>query len=137
MKTNKNSKTKITKIEVKNFEENGVICLRKIIDKNWLEEIKLAIERDYENPGPFFHNYDGGGGRFHASSRRWTTHKEFRRYVFHSPLPKIASVLLKSNKINLLYDQIFTKEPKTPTPTAWHNDHSVWPISGRQVISFW
>ena len=67
-------------------------------------------------PGLFFHNYDGGGGRFHASSRRWTTHKEFRRYVFHSPLPKIASVLLKSNKINLLYDKILQKSPKPLLP---------------------
>jgi ectoine hydroxylase-related dioxygenase (phytanoyl-CoA dioxygenase family) len=119
------------------FARDGVICLRQVIDQRWRDEIARAIERDYDDPGPYFHDYDGDGGRFHASSRRWQAHPEFYRYVFQSPLPGLAAALLRSNKINLLYDQIFSKEPGTPSPTPWHNDHTVWPIAGRQVISFW
>jgi len=122
---------------IRQFQRDGVACLRQVVDAPWRDGIARAIERDYDDPGEYFHDYDGRGGRFHASSRRWQAHPELRDYIFHSPLPELAAGLLKSHKVNLLYDQIFSKEPDTPSPTPWHNDHTVWPIAGRQVISFW
>ena len=119
------------------FERDGVVCLRRVVGEVWRDGIARAIDRDYDDPGAFFHDYDGRGGRFHASSRRWQAYPELRDYIFNSPLPALAARLMRSRKINLLYDQIFSKEPGTPSPTPWHNDHTVWPIAGRQVISFW
>ena len=127
----------VTEPVINRFERDGVICLRQIIGEDWRDGIARAIERDYEDPGPYFHDYDGKGGRFHASSRRWQAHRELARYIFLSPLPLLAAQLMRSNKVNLLYDQIFSKEPRTPSPTPWHNDHTVWPIDGDQVVSFW
>ncbi len=108
-----------------------------MVDATWRDGIAAAIERDIKDPGPFVHDYDSGGGRFHGNSRRWQTHPEFCAYVFESPLPDLAASLMGSRKVNLLYDQIFAKEPSTLTPTPWHMDHVVWQISGYQVISFW
>jgi ectoine hydroxylase-related dioxygenase (phytanoyl-CoA dioxygenase family) len=129
--------TRVTEALVKQFEDDGVVCLRATVDARWRDGIAAAIERDFANPGPFVHDYEGGGGRFHGNSRRWRTHPELHAYVFGSPLPELAARFLRSSKVNLLYDQIFAKEPGTPTPTPWHMDHSVWPLSGYQVVSFW
>ena len=39
--------------------------------------------------------------------------------------------------MNLLYDQLFVKEPGANHPTRWHNDQPYWPVSGMDVISIW
>jgi hypothetical protein len=52
-------------------------------------------------------------------------------------LPELAAEILASEKINLLYDQLFVKEPKTPNRTRWHNDQPYWAMRGWQVLSFW
>ena len=37
--------------------------------------------------------------------------RRFARYCEDSPLPGIAAKFLKTDKVNLLYDQLFVKEP--------------------------
>ena len=44
---------------------------------------------------------------------------------------------MRSDRVNLLYDQFFVKESDTPNTTRWLNDQPYWPIRGRQVLSFW
>ena len=77
----------------------------------------------------------GGKGRFHGNVRMWEYDPDFRAFCLESPLPKLAQAFLGSERINLLYDQLFVKEPGTTNRTRWHNDQPYWPISGSQVIS--
>jgi len=119
------------------FARDGVVFLPDRIDERWRARIAAVIDRDMAAPGPFHHHYESEHGRFHATSRLWQSDPDARAYVFESPLPALAAQLLGSRKVNLLYDQIFVKEPGTEAPTAWHQDHVVWPIEGSQVISFW
>lgn len=56
--------------DIRQFREDGVVCLRGVIDQAWRDRLETAIERDMEDPGPFHHGYPGGGGRFHGNSRR-------------------------------------------------------------------
>jgi len=127
----------IAEDEVAAFERDGVLCLRGVIDADWRGRLGGAIERDMREPGEFTHGYESSSGRFHGTSRKWQTDADVRDYVFDSPLPEIAAALLRSRKVNLLYDQMFVKEPGTDAPTPWHNDHVVWPLHGKQVVSFW
>jgi len=119
------------------FEADGVICLRSVIGEDWRRMVADGIEAALLEPGPFDHGYEGGGGRFFAESRRWQVDPCMADYIFHSPLPALAAALLQSDPVHLLYDQIFAKEPGTPTRTPWHNDISAWPLRGSQVVSFW
>jgi len=128
---------RIAESEVAAFERDGVICLRALIDAEWRTRLARAIERDIETPGEFHHGYEASKGRFHGTSRIWQTDADVRDYVFESPLPELAATFLRARKVNLLYDQMFVKEPGTDAPTPWHSDHVVWPLKGRQVISFW
>jgi len=127
----------ITADEVAAFARDGVILLRDVVDADWRRRLGAAIERDMQAPGEFHHGYEAKTGRFHGTSRKWQTDADVRDYVFESPLPELAASLLRTRKVNLLYDQMFVKEPGTDAPTPWHYDHVVWPLEGRQVVSFW
>jgi ectoine hydroxylase-related dioxygenase (phytanoyl-CoA dioxygenase family) len=122
---------------VREFELNGVVCLRGLIGEDWRRRLAAAIERDLAQPGPHTHNFRSNSGRFHGTSRLRESDADISDYVFNSPLPRLAAHFLNSRKINLLYDQIFVKEPGTEAPSPWHQDHGVWPIKGRKVMSFW
>ncbi len=127
----------VTEQDRQAFERDGVIVLRGAIDSSWRDRLAQAIERDIAKPGPHFHNFRANTGRFHATSRVREKDADAAAYIFESSLPEIAAFLMRSRKVNLLYDQIFAKEPGTDAPSPWHQDHGVWPIEGRQVMTFW
>ena len=124
--------------EIDAFEADGAVLLKGVIGPDWRARVAAAIERDIVDPGPFFHGYEAEGqGRFHGNLRVWQNDPVFRAYCFESGLPELAAQFFGASKINLLYDQLFVKEPGTANPTRWHNDQPYWPVRGRQVMSFW
>ena len=125
--------------DIEAFHADGAVALRGVVNEEWRRVLAEAIEDDIANPAPFYHGYepDNGRGRFHGNLRTWEFHDGFRRFCFESPLPKLAAGMLGSRRINLLYDQLFVKEPGTVNRTRWHNDQPYWPIDGYQVMSFW
>jgi len=129
----------ITPEQRRAYDEDGAVLLKGVISPEWLERVAAAIERDIENPGPFCHSYNAadGKGRFHGNLRIWENDADFRAYCFDSPLPDLAAQFFGASKINLLYDQLFVKEPGTNNPTRWHNDQPYWPVRGWEVMSFW
>ena len=130
---------KLNRKEIEAFHADGVIPLRGVIDAKWRRILAGAIEDDIANPGPYYHGYEpeDGQGRFHGNLRTWEFHEGFRRFCFESPLPPIAAQILGCGRINLLYDQLFVKEPGTANRTRWHNDQPYWPVQGHQILSFW
>jgi ectoine hydroxylase-related dioxygenase (phytanoyl-CoA dioxygenase family) len=124
--------------EVSTYRQDGVVVLRQVVDEYWRSRLEAAIERDIEQPGPYYHGYEAdGGGRFHGNLRLWESDDDFRDFCFHSPLPDLARRFFGSRKVNLLYDQLFVKEAGTMNRTRWHNDQPYWPIRGSQVLSLW
>lgn len=128
----------VTSADVEAYDRDGVTVLRQIVDADWRVQLEAAIERDLQDPGPYFHGYQtDAGGRFHGNLRLWERDTVFRDFCLHSSLPGIARQCLRASRINLLYDQLFVKEPGTSNPTRWHNDQPYWPIRGWQVLSIW
>lgn len=129
---------KISQQDIERFKDDGAILIRGLIDNDWIERIRIAIERDIENPGPCYHGYEmDGGGRFHGNMRLWETDADFSDYCQNSPLPGAAAALLQVDTVQLYYDQLFVKEAATNAPTRWHNDQPYWPIRGWPLMSFW
>jgi ectoine hydroxylase-related dioxygenase (phytanoyl-CoA dioxygenase family) len=60
-----------------------------------------------------------------------------RAFEMQSMLPEIAARLLRSSQIHLFIDQVFVKEPGTPTRTAFHVDESYFNLTGEQVCTMW
>jgi ectoine hydroxylase-related dioxygenase (phytanoyl-CoA dioxygenase family) len=130
---------KISEKQRRAYQDDGVIVLRGVIDTTWQERLAEAIEKDIADPGPYYHGYETSDnvGKFHGNLRIWQNDPCFRDYCLSSVLPDLAQQFFQSQRINLLYDQLFVKEPGTVNPTPWHNDQPFWPIRGSQVISFW
>ena len=125
---------RLSEAQIRTYQEDGAIVLRDVILDDWLDRIADAIDRDIAAPGPFVHGYvpEDGRGKFHGNLRIWENDATFREFCLNSSLPELAARLLQTEKVNLLYDQLFVKEPGTANPTRWHNDQPYWPIRGWQ-----
>ena len=116
----------IDAVKVAEFETNGAIHLPAVIDAECVERARAASDRVTEvNPDYF------------DRSRLWMQDAVFRDLCTTSPMPEIAAQLLRSEKVNLFYDQLFAMRPGSNTPTPWHNDLPYWPLSGRQAMTVW
>lgn len=128
----------ISDSEVEAFQTDGVVLLRGLLDEDWLALLADAIDADIADPAPGYHGYDTpGSGRFHGNFDNWRSDSRFSRYCLESPLPAVAARLLACGQVQLFYDQLFVKEPSTPSPTPWHNDQPYWPVAGAQLCSLW
>ena len=129
----------VSKEDLDAVAADGVAPLRGAISEEWLGRLRDAVERDIENPGPWYHGYvpENGVGRFHGNVRLWETDGDLGEFCTAGPLPAIAAQFFQSAKVNLFYDQLFVKEPGTENRTRWHNDLPYWPTRGRQIMSFW
>ena len=107
------------------FERDGVLYLKSVISGELLDRLQVAAERARE--------YEGG---FWYKIYLWRFDPDFRDCCLSSPLPGIAAQLLPSDKVNLLYDQLFVKPPQGD-PTPWHHDLPYWPVDGTSVMSLW
>ncbi len=124
--------------EIDAFRTDGVVLLRGLLDDAWLDLLAVAIDDDIAEPAPGYHGYEvAGGGKFHGNFDTWRTDARFARYCLESPLPAVAAQLLRCATVQLFYDQLFVKEPSTPSPTPWHNDLPYWPVTGTQLLSLW
>jgi ectoine hydroxylase-related dioxygenase (phytanoyl-CoA dioxygenase family) len=129
----------ITEEEKRAYREDGIVCLRNILDKEWIELLREAVDEVLANPGPSGHDIAGGsgGGKFGYDIFMWTFNEKFRKYQAESPMPQWAASLMDSKRVNLAVDAMFVKEPNTPNHTPWHHDQPYLWMDGDQVCSFW
>ncbi|MEO1194093.1 MAG: phytanoyl-CoA dioxygenase family protein [Pseudomonadota bacterium] len=129
----------ITHEEIETFERDGVVCLRSLFDPAWVTRLQELIEEDIAKPSPMRKevNEEGGSGEFFADT--FVNHHVtgFNEVIQGSPLAEIAGTLLQASKINLIFDQILVKEPKTSTRTVWHHDATYWPVAGDAIATLW
>ncbi len=114
------------------FEENGVVRLPSVLSGDLVARASEAADRilAQEAAGP-------GEGDYFKRLGLWRKHEAFRAICLDSCVPEIGARLLRSGKVNLLYDQLFVKEPGSGIPTPWHNDLPYWPLTGTQVLTVW
>ncbi len=118
--------------QAKTYETDGVIALKSVIHQGQVESIRRAIEEMLNEEKKV-----GEVRNYFKRIRQWEKMPAFRDLCLDSYLAEIAAKLMRSSKVNLLYDQVFVKEPGTNLPTPWHNDMPYWPIRGGQVVTLW
>ncbi|GAB5470481.1 MAG: phytanoyl-CoA dioxygenase family protein [Rhodospirillales bacterium] len=129
----------ITEAEIETYERDGVVCLRGLFDGEWVARLRDLVEADILDPSPMRKevNEQGGSGEFFADT--FVNHHVagFNQAITGSPMAEIAGTLLRASKINLIFDQILVKEPKTSTKTVWHHDATYWPVAGDAIATLW
>lgn len=136
---NKEPLRDITEEDVRIYEEQGVACLRQVFDRDWIERMSEAADRVLARPGPtgLDLNPPGSEGRFFNENHIWTYDDDFRALLFESPVPYIAHRMLRSRKVNIVYDFLLVKEPRSPYPTEWHQDECGNPMAGPHIGGSW
>ena len=122
---------RISEEQIKDFEHNGAICLRSFVDEVWLERLRgaaaEAMRMSPNDPGMYYFK----------RIRLWQKIPGFGALCTESHLPAMAARILRTDKINLLYDQLFVKDTSMVESTTWHNDQPYWPVRGGGAMSFW
>ena len=121
----------ITDEEIQAYSTDGVVCLRQVLDRNWVDELLPVAKRITEGKEEFglLPTYPG---RYMAR-----TVPEFRRFVFESPIAEAAARVMQSKQARFFFDELFAKPPKSDDATIWHADRMGWPTVGKMVPSIW
>lgn len=129
----------ITEDQKAAFERDGVICLRNAIEPDLIAVLAAGIDSCLEHPGPKGRNFnaDGSPGRFAGDVFMWTFDDTMRRFLLDSPLAEIAAAFMGSQTATHMLDQMFVKEPHTPSRSPWHQDQTYMYADGEQLISIW
>jgi len=124
--------------EVDQFWRDGAVCLSGLFDPEWVAALRAATDAAIAKPGPLATGRTEDQNKsFYIELGLWSAHEAFRRFVFDSPAPAIARRFLRTDRLNLFFDQLFVKEPGAQNKTPWHQDQPYWPVRGRQVLSIW
>jgi ectoine hydroxylase-related dioxygenase (phytanoyl-CoA dioxygenase family) len=131
MPLNKRPLRAVTKTDIDDYARDGVVCLRKVFDPDWitlLEPIARRVIIEKEDVGllPTI------PGRYMA--RRIP---EYRQFVFESPLAEVAGQVMQSKEIRFFFDEFFAKPAQSDAQTQWHCDRMGWPTTGVMVPSLW
>jgi ectoine hydroxylase-related dioxygenase (phytanoyl-CoA dioxygenase family) len=128
----------VTESWLADFSEDGAGVLRGVIPQEWIARMRTAVDGVLETEGPLAMNIaPKTSGAFFNDLFLWRTNEAFRAFAFDSPLPELASRILRAPEVRLFYDQLFVMEPGGKTGTPWHQDIPYWPIRGPDVISIW
>lgn len=126
----------MTPEEIRQFQEDGVICLRGVF-KDWVDVIAAGIDRNMAEPGEYASENAVTEGRFFDDYCNWTRIPEFERIIRESPAAKIAAEAMQSKSAQFFHDHVLVKEPGTSKPTPWHQDAPYYFVEGKQTVSFW
>lgn len=135
---NQESFFSVTDDAIRSYERDGVVCLRQVFDNDWIQRMRVALDQIKASPGPLWQKFrPEDPGEFFSDKFMWTHNSDFRDYIFESVAAELVGHLMRSLKVNIFFDQILVKEPKTFAPSPWHQDLNYWPFSGRQICSLW
>jgi ectoine hydroxylase-related dioxygenase (phytanoyl-CoA dioxygenase family) len=121
----------VSEAQISAYQNDGVVFLPKLLrSQQEIDRLAGAVEQILTEETASSRNY-------FKRLRMWERNEVFKDLAFESAAPLAAAQLVRAEKLNLLYDQLFIKEPRSQFPTPWHNDHPYWPVRGSQVVTIW
>lgn len=131
MAFNKHSIRPVTQEEIETYKRDGVVCLRQVFDKDWIDSL-LEKSREIVVDRKDFGLLPTQPGRYMSRCI-----KEFRDFIFKSPLAEVAGQVMESEEIRFYFDEFFAKPPQSDAKTIWHVDRMAFPVQGKMVPSLW
>lgn len=138
------------------FERDGVAHLPGVLPPEWIQRIRVAVDRELDAPtmtdltamgdaladagAPLTRDArDGNGprGQFRAGTDHWVATPEFLAFARDTPVPGIVAELLGTERLWLYEDSVLVKEPGTADRTAFHQDLAYFHVDGDQVCTVW
>lgn len=127
--------------DLRKYQEDGVVCLRQVIDPYWIPFMQNTIDEYISTitPERFAGRNIGGflGENIIVDVFSWLEDDRFKKFLFESNLASIAGAFMQSKQINLYQDNLIYKLPGCKLATPWHMDLTGWGFSGQQACNIW
>jgi hypothetical protein len=123
----------LTVEQLRIFERDGVLCVRALADGDTVEVLRRSADRVMESPRPM----PAEDGSTMTGKYLWMYDDDVLASLHALPLARLASELVGSETVHLVYDEVFMKAPRLGPATPWHRDQRHWPLQGRQLCSIW
>jgi ectoine hydroxylase-related dioxygenase (phytanoyl-CoA dioxygenase family) len=139
MTADERAKSMVTESLINEYQENGAVCIRQLLNQNEVELLRQGIEENLAHPSPRFKiaSRPDDTGRFVEDFCTWQANPYYQKFIYESPCAPVAGLLMKSSTSRLYHDHLLVKEPNTKQITPWHQDQPYYNISGHQTCSFW
>lgn len=125
----------LTEEEIEGFRRDGVLLLRDFYSQDWVATLRQGLDE--------ICGLRAGAGEtaqdpwFRADAYTWHTNDRVRDFSLFAPTAHAVRQVLRSDRINLLGDQIFFKQAGNAERTPWHHDFTFFPLAGEQIASVW
>ena len=86
---NRHPLREITEDEIRTFEDDGIICVRGVLDDEWIARMQHAVDDILDHPTKFGGqdlNDTGEAGRYAFDNNMWMFHDDFKAFVYDSPI---------------------------------------------------
>ncbi|MCY3555662.1 MAG: phytanoyl-CoA dioxygenase family protein [Gemmatimonadetes bacterium] len=137
---NLNGEGVVTEDIVRQFQEDGVVCIRQAFDPHWVSIVEAGVSRNLAEPSDYAGTLKAGEedrGGFVDDYCNWQRIPEYRDFVFHSPAGAMTARLMGSRSSVFYHEHLLVKWPGTLKRTPWHHDQPYYPVNGRQNVSLW
>ena len=125
--------------EVDTYHRDGVLLLKDMFDKDWIELLNKGLDVNCGSPterARIWDKDDSGHTMFY-DTLGWRKIEEYKNFIFNSPAAQICSHLMKATTINFFFDAVFVRSPGTKFETPWHQDEPYWSIEGYDACTLW
>ena len=95
----------ISRSIINDYNNNGVVVLRNIIKRKWIDILKRGIKKNFQNPSNYKCVYEKNNKKelFYDDYCNWKRIEEYKNFIFNSNIAKLAKILMESNKVNLFH----------------------------------
>ena len=125
--------------EINIYHRDGVVPLRGMFDKDWIELLNKGLNVNCESPterSRIWDKDDAGHTMFY-DTLAWREIEEYKKFIFNSPAAQICGQLMKSKAVNFFFDAVFVRSAGTKFETPWHQDEPYWSIEGYDACTLW
>lgn len=130
---------KVTPDDVRTYESDGVVCIRRVVAPEWIEKLRIAVDDALAHPSELATDYAlPGEGRYFGDYNMWRRLDSFREFEFGSGAAEVAGRLMHSRRVQLYTEHLLVKEPgSVGAETPWHQDSPYAKVKGDQFGSLW
>ena len=130
----------VTEQQVESYRQDGVVLLRNVLDRHWLEILAEGIEQNLHEPSKRAVenvNDPASGAHFFYDARTYGELRAYDRVMMESPMAEVVAPLMGSSSAVLFYISVFVRRPGTRERTPWHQDKPSWSATGEHACSAW
>ncbi|MDE0243791.1 MAG: phytanoyl-CoA dioxygenase family protein [Gammaproteobacteria bacterium] len=134
---NKRPLNPITAEHRNTYRRDGVVHLRQMFDRRWIERLRQGVDRLLKDPERHGIPGPSHGAAMASVCFMWRRPGVFRDFVLNSPVGEVVGRVIGADTIRAYHDHLFHKPPGSRKVMVWHCDETAWPVTGEMAPNIW